>query len=143
MPFAAKISLLSNSIPVNCSQGILANVLLTAILFTSDEAHFHLTGCVNKQNFRCWAVANPLNFTRDRFIVRELRFVCCRSIWCFRALLFPRRGRQRSNITSDRYIETLENFLQPQLNELAADVENIWFQQDGPLRTQYKQQFVT
>ena len=25
----------------------------------------------------------------------------------------------------------LENFLQPQLNELAADVEDIWFQQDG------------
>ena len=24
----------------------------------------------------------------------------------------------------------LENFLQPQLNELAADVEDIWFQQD-------------
>jgi hypothetical protein len=25
----------------------------------TDEAHFHLSGCVNKQNFRCWAEQNP------------------------------------------------------------------------------------
>ena len=34
-------------------------------------------------------------------------------------------------ITPARYIEMLENFLQPQPNELAVDVEDIWFQQDG------------
>ena len=34
-------------------------------------------------------------------------------------------------ITSARYIEMNENFLQRQLNELAADIEDIWFQQDG------------
>ena len=33
--------------------------------------------------------------------------------------------------TTARNIEMLENFLQPQLNELVADVEDIWFQQDG------------
>ena len=26
-----------------------------AIIMVSDEAHFHLNGSVNKQNFRCWA----------------------------------------------------------------------------------------
>ena len=55
---AAKIPLLSNSVRVNCSQGILANVSPSAILLNSDEAHFHLTSCVNKQNFRYWAGAN-------------------------------------------------------------------------------------
>jgi hypothetical protein len=25
----------------------------------SDEAHFHLSGFVNKQNFRCWSPTNP------------------------------------------------------------------------------------
>ena len=34
-------------------------------------------------------------------------------------------------ITSAHYIEMLENFLKPQLNKLAADVKDIWFQQDG------------
>jgi hypothetical protein len=29
------------------------------IILTADEAHFHLSSCVNKQNFRCWAEENP------------------------------------------------------------------------------------
>jgi hypothetical protein len=28
-------------------------------LWMSDEAHFHLSGYVNKHNFRYWAAANP------------------------------------------------------------------------------------
>ena len=28
-------------------------------LIVSDEAHFHLNGTVNKQNFRYWASENP------------------------------------------------------------------------------------
>jgi hypothetical protein len=28
-------------------------------LFVSDEAHFHLSGFVNKQNFHHWANENP------------------------------------------------------------------------------------
>ena len=28
-------------------------------LWMSDEAHFHLTGYVNKQNYRYWADSNP------------------------------------------------------------------------------------
>ena len=30
-----------------------------AIIMISDEAHFHLNGSVNKQNFRYWAPQNP------------------------------------------------------------------------------------
>jgi hypothetical protein len=28
-------------------------------VLSSDEAHFHLSGCINKQNFRHWAENNP------------------------------------------------------------------------------------
>ena len=39
-----------------------ANILQTvhrdAILMCSDESHFHLNSCVNKQNFRYWSETN-------------------------------------------------------------------------------------
>ncbi|PNF19774.1 hypothetical protein B7P43_G14741 [Cryptotermes secundus] len=41
------------------------------------------------------------------------------------------KDRRAVTVTSARYVETLQNFLQPRLNELAVDAEDIWFQQDG------------
>ena len=29
------------------------------VILKSDEAHFHLNGSVNKQNFRYWSTINP------------------------------------------------------------------------------------
>jgi hypothetical protein len=43
---------------VSC-QAILQNVPANDVVLSSDEAHFHLSGCVNKQNFRYWAENNP------------------------------------------------------------------------------------
>ena len=37
----------------------LLNVRVTDVVFFSDEAHFHLSGTVNKQNFRYWSESNP------------------------------------------------------------------------------------
>ena len=60
------------------------------------------------------------------------------TVWCavgeFGVLgpyFFEDKNGSTVTITSTHYIEMLENFLQPQLKELAADVEVIWFQQDG------------
>ena len=36
----------------------LLNVRVTDVFFP-DEAHFHLSGTVNKQNFRYWSESNP------------------------------------------------------------------------------------
>jgi len=36
----------------------LLNIRVTDVFF-SDEAHFHLSGTVNKQNFRYWSESNP------------------------------------------------------------------------------------
>jgi len=33
-------------------------------IWMSDEAHFHLCGFVNKQNFRYWSQANPSSTSR-------------------------------------------------------------------------------
>ena len=130
MPFAAKISLLSNSVAMKCCQHILANVPPTAILLTSDEAHFHLTDCVNKQNFRYWARANP-HEKRQLHSERVTDWCAVGEFGVLGPYFFENEDGNAVIITSARYIEMLENFLQPQLNKLAVDAEDIWFQQAG------------
>ncbi|XP_066969142.1 uncharacterized protein [Macrobrachium rosenbergii] len=43
----------------NLCENMLENIVPEAAFFSSDEAHFHLCGAVNKQNFRYWAEHNP------------------------------------------------------------------------------------
>ena len=47
------------------SEDILQHVPPTAALWCSDEVHFHLSGTMNKQNFRYWAENNSMTFTKD------------------------------------------------------------------------------
>ena len=72
-----------------------------------------------------------MKFMRDRFTVKEL------PVWCavgefgdLGHFFFEDEDGSAITITSVRCIEMLENFLQSQPNELAAVVEDIWFQED-------------
>ena len=50
--------------------GVIKTVLMT------DEAHFHLSGYVNKQNYRYWAPENPQEL-HQRPLHSERLTVCC------------------------------------------------------------------
>uniref|UniRef100_A0A8D2J2S7 Transposase n=1 Tax=Varanus komodoensis TaxID=61221 RepID=A0A8D2J2S7_VARKO len=109
------------------SAGILQRVPAAAVL-SSGEVHFHISGAVNKQNFRCWAKHNP----------RELHegplHSPCLTVWCAVAHFgvigpyFFEEGGATVTVTSERYIEMLETFLRPKLDDV--DTEHVWFQQD-------------
>jgi hypothetical protein len=43
---------------------------LTSCFLITDEAHFHLSGYVNKQNFRYWQKKIPANSTNDLCTVK-------------------------------------------------------------------------
>ena len=43
----------------NACEALLENISEDAIVYFSDEAHFHLTGCINKQNMHYCADTNP------------------------------------------------------------------------------------
>ena len=42
-----------------CSEVLLENVVHDDVILSSDKAHFHLSGCINKQNFHYWVDSNP------------------------------------------------------------------------------------
>lgn len=100
-------------------------------LWMSDEAHFHLTGYVNKQNYRYWADTNP-NEVHERPLHASKV-----TLWCAvssHGIIGPHffANEQGNTITvnSDRYVEMLRTFVTPELNNF-QHVQEYWFQQDG------------
>ncbi|GBM32146.1 hypothetical protein AVEN_11929-1 [Araneus ventricosus] len=80
-----------------------------------DEAQFHLSGCVNKQNFLYWAPNNPRKI-HERPLHSERV-----TVWCAVAdsgvigpYFFEENGKAVT-VTSARYVDMLGNFLQPKL----------------------------
>jgi hypothetical protein len=105
----------------------------TAVLIFSDEAHFHLAGTVNKQNFRYWAENNPRNLHERPLHSPRVTVWCAIAEFGVWGPYFFEEDGQVVTVTSARYCDMLETFLKPKLEELTQnhDNDNIWFQQDG------------
>lgn len=100
-------------------------------LWMSDEAHFHLTGYVNKQNYRYWADRNP-NEVHERPLHSSKVTVWCAvsSHGVIGPYFFENEERITMTVTSDRYVEMLQSFVAPALNNF-PQLHEAWFQQDG------------
>ncbi|KAL1453998.1 hypothetical protein WDU94_010295 [Cyamophila willieti] len=99
----------------------------------SDEAHFHLSEYVNKQNYRFWGTENPRICHEEPLLSLKV------TVWCG-VYVGKVTGRysfeddvgNTVNVDGERYraMDAMVNeFLLPQLDELG--LENMWFQQDG------------
>jgi len=86
-----------------------------AIIMMSDEAHFHLKGSVNKQNFRYWAPQNP-HEVHERPL-HSLKV----TVWCavgkvgVIGLYFFEENGITTTVNSARYIDMINSFLEPEL----------------------------
>lgn len=99
------------------------------IIFT-DEAHFHLSGFVNKQNCRIWGSENP-------HVIHEKQMHPQRAtVWCgfwaggvIGPFFFENEAGNAVTVNGLRYRNMITEFLWPQLEGL--DLDDMWFQQDG------------
>lgn len=91
----------------------------------SDEAHFWLTGYVNKQNYRFWAKENPTVFQTTSLKPQKL------TVWC----AISRHGIVGPiffdhTVNGERYERMLREEFIPAAYGLNS-VEDFWFMQDG------------
>jgi hypothetical protein len=101
-----------------------------AVVLFSDEAHFHLCGSVNKQNFRYWAENNPRQIHERPLHSPKVTVWCTISDLGIWGPYFFEEDNVTVTVNSHRYCEMLETFLRPNFDEL-NNIQNVWFQQDG------------
>jgi len=106
--------------------GVISTFLMT------DEAHFHLSGYENKQNYRYWPPENPQEHHQRPLHSERL------TVWCgiasFGVLgpyFFEDNEGAAVTVTSERYVAMLRNFCEPELRRRGIDLSSVWFQQDG------------
>jgi hypothetical protein len=96
------------------------------IILMVDEVHFHLSGCVNKQNYRYWLQENLLQ------LHQRPHHSGCVTLFC--RVIGPYSSEDEDDlavtVTSARYVEMLRNLLTRELS-CGNELSTIWFQQDG------------
>jgi hypothetical protein len=92
------------------NRDILNNLLMT------DEAHFHLSGFVNKQNMRYRSPVNPKELQEMQLLSPKV------TVWCGVGTFgivgphfFENYNEKTVTVNSERYITLLEGFLEPQI----------------------------
>ena len=90
----------------------------------------HLTGYVNKQNYRYWADRNPKE-VQERSLHSSMVTVWCAvsSQGVIGLYIFENEERITMIVTSDRYVEMLQTSVAPALNNFP--LHEAWFQLDG------------
>jgi hypothetical protein len=102
-----------------------------AVVVISDEAHFHLNGSVNKQNYRYWAMENPRVLHQRPLYSPKVTVWCAVTPFCVIGPYFFEENGITVTVTSARYINMIESFFAPELRKRGIDIQNVWFQQDG------------
>jgi hypothetical protein len=97
----------------------------------SDEAHFHLSGFVNKQNFHYWSATNPTELHDRPLHSSEVTvWHVISSFGIIGPYFFEDEREKAVTVMVPRYVHMLENFLGPELARHPG-TEETFFQQDG------------
>lgn len=101
------------------------------MLWTSDEAHFHLEGKVNSKNNVFWGSEKPVECAQ-----KPLHSAKC-TVWAaisqrgiIGPFFFEEHGSQVT-VTKERYVEVLEDYWKELKSLYPSLMSKFWFQQDG------------
>ena len=97
------------------------DINFTHNLIIRNEAHFHLNGHVNKQDIRVWNTENPRIAYAIELHPRKV------TVWCgvtseriIGPYFFEDPDENAVTVTGERYREMLENFVQPEIANMAG-----------------------
>ncbi|PRD29179.1 UNVERIFIED_CONTAM: hypothetical protein NCL1_30189 [Trichonephila clavipes] len=104
-----------------------------AVLISFEEAHFNLSGTVNKQDYRYWAAENPRLLYQRPLHNPRLTVWCAVTEFGVWSPYFFEEDKLTVTVTSDRHCNMIETFLRLKLNQFLGDHEEqkVCFQQDG------------
>lgn len=94
----------------NACEVLLEVVPEDAIVFFSDEAHFHLCGSVNKQNMRYWAETNPRELHERPLHSPKVTVWCAISSAGIIGPWFFEENEVAVTVNSNRYVNMLQVF---------------------------------
>lgn len=113
----------------NACKAFLENLPQDALVFFSDEEHFHISGCVNKQNMRYWSPTNPRELHEQPLHTERVTVWCAISRIGIIGPWFFEENEKAVTVNSERYVSMIVDFFLPKLEEM--NVGEVWFQQDG------------
>ena len=97
---------------------------IESLVFSSDEATFHLSGKVHKHNVRIWALENPNSYVEHVCNFPKVNVFCTISHEKVYGTFFF----FKVTATGNSYLDMLQLWLLPQLEQ---DIKGLIFQQDG------------
>jgi len=101
---------------------------LNHVLMT-DEANFHLCGNVISQHS---LLGNPRDIHQKPLYSEKVIFWCgVASFGVIGPYFFEDEAGRAVTVNSARYPEMLHTLLEPELQRLGVETQNLWFQQDG------------
>jgi hypothetical protein len=103
----------------------LKNPFLENLIYFSDEATFHTSGYVHKQNCRIWSTKKPIEVQVYQDNSPKINVWCAMSSDCIIGPYFF-----EENVNGKNYLEMLQNFFWPAIQNKRI-ASKIMFQQDG------------
>ena len=103
----------------NLCRQILLQIPPISTFFCSDQAHFHISGTVNKQNVQYWATNNPRQLHERPLHSPKVTVWCAMSQFGVIGPNIFEDENRTATVTSARYVVMLETNLQHRLEEMA------------------------